>query len=472
LSGAAPPGSERGTGLAPVLGYRELVLYYVVAIFSVRLVPLAASIGPSVVVLWLVAALSFFVPTALAVVALSRRLPGEGGIYLWVRAAFGDFHGYLAAWTFWTSNLVYFPSVLLFAASQSAFVVPSGAGLAENRVYLTGFALVAMVAIFLLHFVGLRAASRLHALSALARFAVVALLVALGAACWLRFGSATGLGWSAWVPRLAGVRDLVFLSALAYSFAGAESAANLGDEVRDPRRDLPRAIFSSGLLLSGLYVLASLGLVVALPAERLTGLQGFTDALAAGADRLGGAQLSAIAVSAGALLLVVMAVGSVSAWFASAARLPFVIGLDRYLPPAFGRLHPRFGTPWVALGTLAGAALGFIVLGGLGGRVEQVYNILISLEIVVYFIPYLYLFAALLKLTRADSRGARVGSLAAGLVGATVTAACLVLALVPGEDVTNPATFYLAVFGSLAGNLATGIGLYWIGRRKRAAAGS
>ena len=453
---------------------RDLVLFYLVAIFSIRMVPLAASIGPSVLVLWLVALVVFYLPLALSVSALARRLPGEGGVYLWSKAAFGDFHGFLTAWTYWTTNLVFFPSTLLFAASQMASVTPDPAPWVASRTFLTGFSVTVMVAVFLLHWLGLDVATRLHNLSAAARFALVALVVGLGAASWIRFGSATDLAWGSWVPRLADVKDLVFLSTLAYMFAGAESAAVLGDEVREPRRTLPRAIAASGAVIAGLYVVSSLALMVSLPRTELTGLAGFTDAVAAAAGRLTSASAAAGATATAALLLMVMAIGSVSVWFAAAARLPFVVGLDRYLPPSFGRLDRRFGTPVVALGSLATATVLFVLLSGLGGRAEQVYSVLVSLEIVIYFIPYLYLFAALLRLSLGRSRGEaplvagrRAWTWLVGGVGLVVTAGSLVLALIPGEDVASPRAFYLTVLGSLGGNLATGAALYWYGRRRR-----
>lgn len=462
------------TGLRPVLGYRDLVLFYLVAVFGLRLVPFAASVGPGVVALWLVAFFGYCVPLALAVADLSSRFPDEGGIYVWSKRAFGDFHGFMTAWTYWTANLVYFPSILLFAASQSAFVLPDYGGLAGNKTYLLGWSVAAIFAVMLINVVGLRVATWFHHLSAAARLVPAALIIVLGLYAWISFGSATDFSPANWIPSPAGISDMFLLSTLAYMFAGFESASTLGDEVRYPRRNIPRALLSAGLLITGLYILLSLCLMILVPAAELTGLEGFADAVGAGAARLGGEGLSAAATSLSSALLVLMTLGSASVWFAATARLPFVVGLDRYLPAVFGRIHPRFHTPWVACMLLAGATMVFILLSGLGGRAAQIYNILISLEIVIFFVPNLYLFASLLKLHGVESRsgavrvpGGRVGTWLIGGAGFLVTAVSLALALIPGEDVEDARLFYASVLGSLALNLAIGGGLYCFGRWRR-----
>lgn len=462
------------TGLEPVLTFRDLVIFYVVAVFGLRLIPFAASVGPGIVAFWVIAFLGYCVPLALTVASLSSSFPEEGGIYVWSKRAFGDFHGFITAWTYWSANFVFFPGILLFAASQSAFVLPGTSELSDDRTYLIGWSVAAIVVVTLLNIRGLRVASWFHTLSAAARLVPAALIIGLGFYASIRFGSATDLAIENWFPRIASIRDLFLLSTLAYMFAGFESASTLGDEIKDARRNVPRALLSAGLLIMVLYILLSLCLMALVPATELTGLTGFADAVGAGAARLGGEQFSVLATAFSSAALVLMILGSASVWFAATARLPFVVGLDRYLPAAFGRVHRRFRTPWVACLFLGGTTIAFILLSGFGGRATQLYNTIISLEIVIFFIPNLYLFASLIKLhSMASGAGAtripggRVGAWAIGGAGFLVTAVSLVLALIPGEDVEDVPLFYASVLGSLALNLAAGTGLYLFGRWRR-----
>lgn len=463
------------TAVRPALFHRDVVGFTIVAVVAIRLVPVAAASGPSVVLVWLLAALAFFAPVSVATVILSRQLPSAGGIYVWSKTAFGDLHGFITAWTYWTSSLVFFPSVLIFTSSQAAFIVPGNEHLAENQSFLTGVSIASVVVILMLNLVGMRVATWFHNISAATKFVILAVVVGLAVACWKSFGPATDFSAAAWVPSFGGIKDLLFFSSVVYMLSGAECASQLGDEVHESHRTIPRALLNAGMLITGLYILASLALLVAVSPSELSGLKGFATAVSESARRLGGDQFGQWATSAISVLLFVGHLGTISVWLAATARLPFVIGLDRYLPAAFGRLHPRFGSPYVALITLAVATIMLVLLSSLGGAAEQVYHMLISLEIAIYFIPYLYLFAVLIKLqakmSSTDdhrSRLKRYGTYAVAVIGFAVTGTSLVLALIPGENIENPARFYAMVLGSLALNLAVGAGLYLWGRRTRA----
>lgn len=463
------------TNVRPALLHRDVVGFTIVAVVAIRMVPIAAAAGPSVVLVWLLAALAFFVPVSMATVILSRQHPSVGGIYLWSKTAFGDLHGFITAWTYWTSTLVFFPSVLIFTSSQTAFIVPGNEHLAENQTYLTSVSIGSLLLILLVNLVGMRVATWFHNVSAATKFFIVAFVVMLASASWFHFGSATSLTPEAWVPTFGGLKDLLFFSSVVYMLSGAECASQLGDEVHDSHKTIPRALLNAGLLITGIYIAASLALLVTVSSSELSGLKGFATAVSISAHRLGGDSFGQWATSGISLLLFVGHLGTVSVWLAATARLPFVIGLDRYLPEAFGRLHPRYGSPHIALITLAAATIMLIVLSSLGGAAEQVYHILISLEIAIYFIPYLYLFAATIKLQTANksndngqTSSTRLGICLVAAVGFVVTAASLILALIPGENVESPARFYAMVFGSLSLNLIIGASLYLWGKRCRA----
>src|SRR5512139_4286426 len=108
--------------LARALGFRDLLLFYIVSIFSLRWTATAAAVGPSALVVWVIAAVGLFVPLVVTVLELSARYPDEGGIYVWSREAFGPFAGFMTGWTYWTANLPYFPGLLYFAAANALFI--------------------------------------------------------------------------------------------------------------------------------------------------------------------------------------------------------------------------------------------------------------------------------------------------------------------------------------------------------------
>src|SRR2546421_4819915 len=104
------------------MGFLDLVLFYVVTGISLRWIATAASAGPSAVIIWFGAWLTFYTPLALSVIELSSRYPQEGGLYVWSKRAFGDFGAFICAWIYWTSNLPYFPAVLYFAGSNALYL--------------------------------------------------------------------------------------------------------------------------------------------------------------------------------------------------------------------------------------------------------------------------------------------------------------------------------------------------------------
>ncbi len=106
--------------LRRVLGFRDLFLFYIVTGFSIRWTATAAAAGPSAIVIWIIAALGLFVPLVFTVLELSSRYPDEGGIYVWSKRAFGPFAAFITGWTYWGSNLPYFPGVLYFAAANAS----------------------------------------------------------------------------------------------------------------------------------------------------------------------------------------------------------------------------------------------------------------------------------------------------------------------------------------------------------------
>ena len=175
-----------------------------------------------------------------------------------------------------------------------------------------------------------------------------------------------------------------------------------------------------------------------------------------------------------ALLITVGGLGQAGAWFAAAGRLPFVIGIDHLLPRAFGRIHPKWGSPYVSLLMQAAIAALLIFAGQAGTSVEGAYNVLVSMSIIAYFIPYLFMFAAMIVLQREPAGpevmrvpGGKPVAIAVALVGFTTTAISICLATLPAADEPNKPLAVLKIVGLTLALLAVGIGLYLLGRRRQ-----
>lgn len=419
------------------LGLRDLVLFNFAAVAGIRWLAAAAHAGPGSLSLWVLAAALFFVPSALAVATLSRRFPEQGGIYAWTRHAFGDWHAFLCGWCYWLSNLFYFPSLVLTGVSMGASVL----GVEERPVRIVAISLGILWIALLANLFGLHLGKWLGNLGGLSAGCAGALLILLGLWIWIRSGSATPLGL---IPAFDWDK-LNFWSQIAFAFGGLELSAILAGEIRDPQRAISRAAWISGLGIAGFYTLGTLAMLVLLPSDKISILTGLVQAASAAGSRLGIAWLPP---ALGALICASVT-GQLSAWIAGSARIPYVIGIDRYFPPAFARLHPRWGTPHISILVQGAASTVFLLALQAGENLRIGYQLLVDMTVITYFIPFLYLFASAWKFGRR-------GSAASGLF---VTAAAILLSLIPPPDAASVGLFELKLVGGSA--LLVLAGRFW-----------
>ena len=456
--------------LRRVMGFGDVVLYFITAGINLQWVASASVAGPSALVVWLIAFVVMALPLALSVVEMSSRYPQEGGMYVWSKHAFGEFAAFMTGWTYWMSNLPYFPGVLYFGASNALYMGGSGwRSLSTSPAYMITAALLGLALGIVPNLLGLQFGKWISNLGAFARWAALLLLVAIGLLAWARFGAATEFTRASLTPAL-GIRDLIFWSTIAFALTGFESASFMGDEIRDARRTIPRAIFTALPLITLMYVLGTIVVLVALPPARLSGLQGPIDAIDAAAGRLGLPAQTSFA----AFFIALSALGSVGAWLASVARLPFVAGLDRELPESFGRIHPKWRTPHVSLLTLGAVIVVCIVLGQAGQTVKGAYDILVSMTVICTLIPFLLLFGSMIRLQREPAApgvrrvpGGRPVAILAGALGFATTAVSIVLSFFPAPDEPHKTLAVAKILGLTILSTGSGVVVYALGRRRR-----
>src|SRR5947207_3453036 len=339
---------EPPSRLPRVMRLRDVVLFNITAIVGLRWLTTAASqFGLASLLLWLVAMVVFFLPSAVAVRELADIDPGAGGIYRWVRRAFGPLHGFVAGWGYWVNNLFYFPSLLVATAAIAAYAAgPRFVHLSDDNVFI---ALVSLTGLWLavgMNVVGLRVGKRLQNLGGHGTWLPGLVFVLLALWSLATHGSATPVTARGLLPATLDLQSINLFATMTFAFAGLELAPTLGDEIHDPARTLRRGIAVSGLAIVAMYVLGTAAMLVALPQETVSITNGMPQATAALVERLGAGWLAPVAAIV-AILLVLGNLGGVGAWLAGSARLPYGAGEDGGLPVAFARIHPRRQTPSV-----------------------------------------------------------------------------------------------------------------------------
>src|ERR1700687_5066533 len=401
--------------LKRVLGRFDLVLLFVVAVFNLNVVPSIAANGGVTVWLWIISLLLFFWPQGIAVIELAQRHPGEGGVYLWAKREFGDFHGFLSGWCYWTNNMMYVPTIMLYFVGVSVFVLGQGhQALADNKIFALSASIILLTVLEVLNVIGLGVGKWINNVGAWGTFFAAAVLIGLGGFVWLRFGtSVTAADFQVPAnPRFV----LNSFGVICFGLVGLELASVMGDEIQDPARTLPGAVAWGGLLSGALYVGATLTLLIAV-GKSINVLQGIVQAVSQMAGRVG---VTGITVPFAVMLSLSIA-GIGSAWMGGPARIPFVAGLDSYMPSWLGKIHPRYATPYAALIVQGMVSAVLVILNFAGAGVQETFQKLLSLAVVLQLIPFLYMFGALVKFAVSESvpRGqyGRTTMLLAGLSG-------------------------------------------------------
>ena len=478
--------SAEQTHLIRALGRRDLVLLFVVAVFNLNVVPSIAANGGVTIWLWIISLLLFFFPQGIAVIELAHRYPGEGGVYLWAKEVFGDFHGFLSGWCYWTNNMLYVPTVMLYFVGVSVYVLgPGHLKLAESTTFAASASIALLIFLTVLNVLGLGVGKWINNLGAIGTFIAAAVLIGLGVVVWSRFGttiSAADFKIPA-DPRFV----LNSFGVICFGLVGLELASVMGDEIQDPRRTLPGAVAWGGVLSGVLYVGATLTLLIAV-GKNVNVLQGIVQAVTHMAGQVGVGWISVPF----ALMLSLSIAGIGSAWMGGSARIPFVAGLDSYMPSWLGKVHPKYATPHAAL-IVQAIVSGLLVLAnffgwwfwnklaGILGLAQslyltpagagEVFQKLLSLAVVLQLVPFVYMFGALLKfaVTEPAPKGqyGRTALFLAGGSGLLTTILGIALVFFPAQQITSLWSYEIWMVGGTLFFIGLAAFFFFVyGRRK------
>jgi len=462
------PAEKEAPHLRRVLGRWDLVLLFVVAVFNLNVVPSIAANGGVTVWLWIISLVLFFWPQGIAVIELAQRYPGEGGVYLWAKKQFGDFHGFLSGWCYWTNNMMYVPTIMLYFVGVSVFAFgPGHQALGDNKIFALTASILLLAVLVVLNIIGLGVGKWINNVGAIGTFVAAAVLIGLGAIVWLRFGtSITSADFQIPAnPRFV----LNSFGVICFGLVGLELASVMGDEIDNPRKILPGAVAWGGVLSGLLYIGATLTLLIAVSKQDISVLQGIVQAVSHMASRVNANWI----VAPFAFLLSVSIAGIGSAWLAGSARIPFVAGLDSYMPSWLGKVHPRYATPYAALIVHAIVSMILVVVNFTAAGVQESFQKLLSLAVVLQLIPFLYMFAALLKIAAQPSfikvQYNKPTLFFAGASGLVTTTMGIALAFFPAVQITSIFSYEVWMFGGTL--LFVGLAAFFFfvyGRRKAA----
>lgn len=440
--------SKKIVRLPKTISVFTLAMINVAAIGSVKNWPLTAEYGFSSLFFLLLAALIFFLPISLIAAELATGWPKLGGIYVWVKEAFGHRLGFLSVWLLWVENMIWYPTVLSFIAATIAYIF--NPKLANNNLYNFFVILIIFWATTLVNLLGMRLSGWISTIGAVCgTFIPGILIIALGATWFFSDRPMQiSMSWDSFLPNLTSLDQLVFFTGILLGLAGMEMSAIHAIDVKHPQRDFPRAILLSALIIIGLSALGVLSIAIVLPQKEISLVAGAMQALAAFLQTYGFSSLIPIF----AVLVAIGAIGSMSTWTVGPSKGLLAAAHGGDLPPLFKKVNKE-GMPFVLLITQACIVTLLSCLFLFMPTVSSVYWILTVLVAQLYIVMYFILFIAAIKLRYSKPKVVRAYKIPGGNLGIWIVScvgiigalfAFIIGFLPPAQIATGNATFYVS----------------------------
>lgn len=379
-----------------IMGLKDIVLMNIAAIIGLRWLPIAAGYGASAISLWVLAALLFFIPLGLVSTELATAWPDEGGLYVWTKHAYGERPAFLVSWFYWINSFFYLPSLLTFIAVTLAFLFKPS--LASNKIFICSTVLTILWGTTFINVRGLNFVKWLANLGGTCGTllpGVIIVVVGLVAVFIWHRPIPTDYSLTQWLPHLDSGSNIVFLSTLMFSMAGIELTPILAGETKDPQKTFPRALLISTILIVGFYIIGTTMITWMIAPEKVGTASGIMDALTLITKDLG-VPFVAMAIAA---LMVLGNLGGASVWGVVPIKMFFESTKTGVLPKYFTYLNKN-DMPSHAI-IIQAVIVSIVVLAtALLPSVNVFYETLVLMATVTYFIPYLIMFMAFLKLRR------------------------------------------------------------------------
>lgn len=369
-----------------VLSFIDVILMTIASNFGIRWIAIAAGIGPSSIFLWLFGALLFFFPLAIITAQLSRVYPDEGGIYAWTKRTLGDRNGFTVAWLYWVNNIFYYPAVLIFLASNFAYVI-GRPELTENTTYIVCTTLIAFWVVVIISLLGLKMSKYLISMGGLfGGLLPVGLLIFFSILAYIYFGNATDFSWDKFIPGGKITSNLSSLAMIMFAMAGVEVTATFANRVKNPRRDLYFGLLVGALGIFVLYVLGTLAVNIFAAPETIQKASGVIQTFSIVNQLFHITWFTKVIAG----LLTFAELAAVVVWLL-APVIMFFKCTPRGIMPDWMHKEDKNGTPMNAILFQGGLVSIIMLITGLLPSVNSMYQVLVLMATILYFIPYLFL---------------------------------------------------------------------------------
>lgn len=426
-----------------------LAMINVAALGSVKNWPTTAEFGFSSIFFFLLATLIFFIPTALVSAELATGWPKLGGIFVWVKEAFGHRLGFLSIWLLWIENVIWYPTILSFIAGTGAYIFSPS--LATNKWYLTSVILIVFWGVTFLNLLGMKIYGWISTIGVIGGTFIPGILIITLGVMWYFSGNPMQITFSldSLIPNMSNPEQLVFFTGVLLSLCGMEMSAIHAKDVKNPQVDYPRAILTSGIIIVVSTILGVLAIASVVPQKEI-GLN--TGAMQALEMFLNSYHLKAL-IPFVAILVSMGAIGSLSTWIVGPSRGLLAAAQMGDLPQLFRKVN-RHNMPTsllIAQGVIV-SILSFMFV--FMPTVNSAYWILSVMVAQLYLIMYLLMFAAAIKLRYKKPDVVRAYKIPGGNIGMWIVASlgffssifALMIGFFPPAQIPTGNTYFYVAF--------------------------
>jgi amino acid transporter len=451
------------------LGLVDLALTQVLFIVGLPWIGVAAKQGPSHVVLWLLAMLFFYLPSAVVVIYLNRIMPLEGGLYQWAKLGFNELLGFLVAWNLWLFAILNTSEIGLQVTQYLRYILgPSSEGLTNSRWFIGLISLALIGMLVLLTTVGLGIGKWVHKAGGVLMIATFFAILILP---WLSVahGSLPAYHPLAIEMPVVSIMSLNLLGKMGFgALGGFEYVAIHAGECRDPVRSIRRSVALAAPVIAGMFILGTSSVLALIPRDQIDLIAPIPQVLSEGFRSL---ELVVPIATLTIVALLGIRIAQSSVMFAGNTRLPMVAGWDRLLPGWFTRLHARYRTPVNSILFVGAATLALGLVGLIGVGKQEAFQLLWNASGVFYALTYLVMFAIPLFGLRGVQPRPPLWLRICALSGLLMTVLYVALSIVPIIQVESRLLFGLKISGLIAVTNVLGLGIYLAAARRRGAAG-
>lgn len=430
-----------------VLSVFSLVMINVIAVDSLRTLPITAKLGLSLVSYYMLAAVAFFIPVALVAAELATAYPNTGGIYIWVREAFGRRAAFITIWLQWIYNVVWYPTILAFIAATMAYLFSPE--LANDKFFILETIVILFWFFTLLNCFGMKVSSMISIIGATIGTLLPMIAITVLGLIWLFQGRNIQIpSHTSWLPDLSALGNLSLFSAVLFGLLGMEMSAVHAEEVKNPQRDYPRALLLSTIIIFATLVLGSLAIIIVVPDGELSVVSGLIDAFSVFFEAFHLTWMTSVT----AAFIIIGGISGVSAWIIGPTKGLLVAARDGCIPVRFSHVN-RHGAPvtiLIAQGIIFTALSSLFILLD---SINAAYWILSALCAQMALLVYVFMFAAAIKLRYSKPNQPRAYKIPGGMIGMWLVAGigmicCIVTILIgfipPTQiPIQNPVLFQI-----------------------------